>query len=85
MIRLRKPEMHADTGRPIVGLAVDKVLREREIVQVEFTLTRKNGTLIFPNIFEMPRSKMAIYPQEVYKGIRLIKIPLDDFKEAIRR
>lgn len=77
--------MHADTGKPIVGVAIWKIMQERDTVQVEFTLRRKNGTLVFPNIFEMPRSKMAKYPQEVRNGIRLVKIPLADFKEAIRR
>jgi hypothetical protein len=85
MIRLWKPEMHADTGKQIVGLAIYKIMLEREIVQIEFTYRRKNGSLFFPNIFEMARSKMAVYPEEVVKGIRLKKIPLADFKEAIRR
>ncbi len=85
MITIWKPEMHADTGRPIVGLAYDKVLREREIVQVQITYRRKDGSLKWPNIFEMARANMAGYPEKVHKGIRLIMIPLDAFKEEIVR
>lgn len=86
MISLWKPEMHADTGIPIVGLAIYKVMQEREIVQVEFTLRRKgNGSLVFPNIYEMARSDMKGYPEEIIRGIRIIKIPLNKFKETIRR
>lgn len=86
MITLWKPEFHADTGRPIVGLAIWKVLQERETVQVEFTLRRKgNGSLVFPHIYEMGRSDMAGYPEEVIHGIRIVKIPLDKFNEVIRR
>ena len=66
-------------------LAVDKILREREIVQVQITYRRKDGSLLYPNIFEIPRCKLKGYPEEVVKGVRLMIVPIDAFKEIIVR
>jgi hypothetical protein len=86
MIELKKPEMHADTGRPIVGIAKDKIMRESEIIEVQFTLTRKiNGSRVFPNPFYISRRNTVGYPEKVIKGRRLVMIPLDAFKEGVRR
>lgn len=74
--------MHAESGKPIVGLAIHKVMLESEIVEVDFWLKRKDGTRVFPNQFYISKTKALTYPQEVIKGVRLVKIPLHEFKEA---
>ena len=85
MIQIWKPLMRADTGRREVGLAIHKVMMERETVQVQITYRRKDGSLIYPNIFEIQRSKLVGYPESVIKGVRIVKVPLDQFKEVIVR
>jgi len=86
MIELWKPEMHADTGKPIVGIAKDKIMREGETVEVHFSLMRKSdGSKVFPSPFYIPRSKTVGYPERVLKGRRLVMIPLADFREGVRR
>ena len=86
MIELKKPEMHADTGRPIVGLAKHKILREGEVIEVQFTLSRKgDGSKVFPNPFYISRRNTVGYHEKVIKGVRLVMIPLDAFKEGVRR
>jgi len=78
--------MHADTGKPIVGIAKDKIQREGEVIEVQFTLSRKSdGSRVFPNPFYISRSKTSGYPERVIKGRRLVMIPLADFREAVRR
>lgn len=86
MIELKKPEMHADTGRPIVGIAKNKIWREGEVIEVQFTLTRKtDGSRVFPNPFYISRRNASGYPEKVIKGVRLVMIPLDAFKEGVKR
>jgi len=85
MIRIMKPIWNADTGRRCIGLAVHKILQEGAIVQVEISYTRKDGTRIYPNIFEISRSKLSGYPERVIKGVRIMEIPIDAFKESIVR
>ena len=85
MIELWKPEMHADTGKPIVGIAKDKIQREGEVIEIQFSLSRKDGSKVFPNPFYIPRSKTQGYPERVLKGRRLVMIPLSDFREGVRR
>lgn len=86
MIELWKPEMHADTGKPIVGIAKDKIMRESEVIEVQFTLSRKgDGSKVFPNPFYISKYKTVGYPERVIKGRRLVMIPLDAFKEGVRR
>lgn len=83
MITIWKPRMRADTGRREVGLAIHKVMAERETVQVQITYRRKDGSLLYPNtIFEIQRSKLTGWPEEVIKGVRLVIVPLDQFKEV---
>ena len=81
-IKLWKPEMHADTGKPIVGLAIHKVMLEGDIAEVAFSLKRKGDSRVFPNTFYITKQKALTFPQEVIKGVRLVKIPLHEFKEA---
>jgi hypothetical protein len=85
MISVKTPIWKADTGRRLIGLAVHKILQEREIVQVEITYTRKNGSRIYPNIFEIHKSKLNGFPEVVIKGCRIMEIPIDCFKEVIVR
>ena len=86
MIELWKPEMHADTGRPIVGIAKDKILREGSVIEVWFTLSRKgDGSKVFPNPFYISKPKTVGYPERVIRGRRLVMIPLDDFREGVTR
>ena len=81
-IKLWKPEFHADTGVPIVGLAVHKVMQEGDIAEVEFSLKRKDGTRVFPNQYYISKLKALNYTRETIKGVALVKIPLHEFKEA---
>lgn len=81
-IELNKPEMHADTGKPIVGLAIHKIMREGEVVELCLGLKRKDKSLVFPNPFYISKTKAMTFPQEVIGGVRLAKIPLHEFKEA---
>ena len=85
MLRVYTPMFRPDTGKTEVGLAYDSVLRERNPVQVEIMYTRKNGTRIYPNIFEISKSKIDNYPKKVIKGRRLVYIPLDEMNEVIVR
>jgi hypothetical protein len=87
MIELKKPKMMAGqaTGE-IVGLDVGKVMREGEVVEVQFWLTRKlDGTKVYPNPFYIARSKAMQFHKEVYKGRTLVMIPLHEFREGVRR
>lgn len=84
MIQLWKPMMRADTGKPVVGIAIWKIQLEGAIVQVQFSLKRKkNGTLVFPNVYEISKSKLVGYSESVINGIRIMEIPLADFKEVV--
>ncbi len=85
MIQVRTPIWNAHTGIRTIGLAVHKILQEREVVQIEITYTRKDGTRIYPNIFEISKSKLRGYPEEVKHGVRLMIVPIDSFKEVIVR
>ena len=85
MIIIHKPRFRADTGRREIGLAVDKVLREREIVEVMIDYKRKDGSLLYPNKFEISRAKLKGWPEQVVHGTRLIIVPIDEFKEVIVR
>ena len=85
MIVIHKPRFKADTGRREVGLAIDKVLREREIVEVMIDYKRKDGSLLYPNKFEISRAKLKGYKEEVVHGTRLVIVPIDAFKEVIVR
>jgi hypothetical protein len=85
MILIHKPIWRADTGRREVGLAVHKILQEGAIVQVEIDYVRKDGTRIYPNIFEISKVKLSGYPEKVVHGTRIMLIPINDFKERIVR
>jgi hypothetical protein len=85
MIRIKTPIWKANTGRREVGLAVHKILQEGPMVQVEITYTRKDGTRIYPNIFEIPKRNCVGYPEEVKHGVRIMRIPIDVFKEVVVR
>lgn len=85
MITIQKPRFRADTGRREVGLAIDKIVRERDIVQVQITYRRKDGSLLYPNIFEIHKADLRGYPEDVIKGVRIMIIPIDAFKEVIVR
>jgi hypothetical protein len=85
MIQVRAPIWQANTGQRRIGLAVHKILQERAIVQVEITYTRKDGTRLYPNIFEISKSKLVGFPETVIKGVRIMEIPIDAFKEVIVR
>lgn len=85
MIRVFCPIWNAHTGRREVGLAVHKILQESGIVQVEIPYTRKDGTRIYPNIFEIPKHKLKGYPEKVIKGVRIMQVPIDAFKEVVVR
>ena len=84
-IKLWKPEFHANKDNAeVVGINMVDLMREGEVVELEFTFTRKSdGTKKWPNKFYISRASAAEYPKEVFKGIRMVKIPLKDFKEAI--
>lgn len=81
-ISIRKPMMRADTGRREVGLAVDKVYLEGNLVDIEITYTRKDGSPLYVNKFVGRREDILACPQKVYKGIRLAYVPLDILKQV---
>jgi hypothetical protein len=85
MISVRTPIWNANTGRREIGLAVHKILQEDEIVQVQIEYTRKDGSKIYPNIFEISKGNLVGYREEVRKGVRIMIIPIDKFKEVIVR
>jgi len=81
-IKIGKPMMRADTGRREVGLAVDKVYLEGNIVEVEISYRRKSdNTRLYPNNFVGSKEDILKYPQKVIKGVRLVYVPLDTLKE----
>jgi hypothetical protein len=85
MIQIFKPIMRADTGRREVGLAVHKILQEGAIVRVQIIYKRKDGSLLYPNIFEISRAKLVGYPEDVIKGVRIMRVPIDAFQESVVR
>jgi hypothetical protein len=85
MIIIHRPIWNAHTGRRTIGLAVHKILQENEIVEVMIDYKRKDGSLIYPHKFEISKGNCIGYPEVVIKGVRIMEIPIDKFKEVIVR
>lgn len=85
MIEIFKPIMRADTGRRCVGLAEFKLWREGEMVNVDITYKRKDGSRIYPNPFQIPRSIVLRMPTQWQKGVKLYIVPIDLMHEVIRQ
>jgi len=82
-IKVWKPMMRSDTGRREVGLAVDKVYLEGDIVEVEIGYIRKGDkTRLYPNNFVGTKKDILNCPQKVIQGVRLAYVPLDMLKQV---
>lgn len=85
MIVIHEPIWNAHTGRREVGLAVHKLYMEKDPIEVMIDKRRKDGTLIYPNIFHLAKVKVREHRQEVRHGVRLAIIPIDVMTEVIVR
>lgn len=88
MIEIWKPLMQAHTGIRKVSIAIHKVMQEGDVVKVQFTYKRKDGTLIHPYPFLISKEKALTFPKTNIVGknggtVPCITIPLFEFKEDV--
>ncbi len=84
-IEIWKPLMQANTGVRKVSLAIHKIMQEGDVVKVQFTYKRKNGSSLYENPFFISKVKALTYPKIVIKGVPCVTIPIHEFKEDAPR
>ncbi len=82
-IKIMKPIMNAGNikkGRREIGIALNKVWQEGEIVHVDITYRRKDGSRLYPNTFAVQKNKVLKCPTKTIKGVTLAIVPIDILK-----